>query len=105
MDAEFTDSQKRALAVCTVIAILFGAYFLRGFFVLVVMAAVGAYLFSPLFNRLNKRFGAGVSAALTLLSALAIVIVPAALFMYFAIVQVTRMVQSVAGWVEQSDPS
>jgi hypothetical protein len=30
MDTEFTLTQKRVLAVATVIAILFGAYFLRG---------------------------------------------------------------------------
>ena len=50
MKTEFTVTQKRALAVVTVIAILFGAYFLRGYFILIVMAAVGAYLFTPLFN-------------------------------------------------------
>ena len=48
MDTEFTLTQKRALAVFTIIALLFGAYFLRGFFILIVVAAVGAYLFSPL---------------------------------------------------------
>lgn len=105
MTGDFTDTQKRALAVFTVIALLFGAYFLRGFFVLIVMAAVGAYLFSPLFNRLNKRFGTGVSATLTLLSASVIIIVPVSLLIFFAVVQITRMVQSVSDWVEQSDPS
>ncbi len=44
MDTEFTLTQKRALAVFTIIALLFGAYFLRGFFILIVVAAVGAYL-------------------------------------------------------------
>jgi predicted PurR-regulated permease PerM len=55
MNAEFTDTQKRALAVLTVIALLFGAYFLRGYFILIVVAAIFAYLFTPLFNRLGKR--------------------------------------------------
>ena len=71
MDTEFTLTQKRALAVATVIAILFGAYFLRSYFILIVVAAVAAYLFTPLFNRLNKRFGTGLSATLTLLAAFA----------------------------------
>ena len=71
MNTEFTLTQKRALAVATVIAILFGAYFLRGYFILIVVAAVVAYLFTPLFNRLNKRFGTGLSATLTLLAAIA----------------------------------
>ncbi len=105
MVGEFTDTQKRALAVFTVIALLFGAYFLRGYFVLIVVAAVGAYLFTPLFNRLNKRFNTGVSATLTLLSAMVIIIVPVSLVVFFAVIQITRMVQSVADWVQQSDPS
>ena len=70
MDAEFTLTQKRALAVFTVIALLFGAYFLRGFFILIVVAAVGAYLFTPLFERLQRRFSTGLSATLTLLAAI-----------------------------------
>ena len=61
MKTEFTLTQKRALAVATVIAILFGAYFLRTYFILIVVAAVVAYLFSPLYNRLNKRMGTGLS--------------------------------------------
>ena len=47
MNTEFTLTQKRALAIATVIAILFGAYFLRGYFILIVVAAVAAYLFKP----------------------------------------------------------
>jgi predicted PurR-regulated permease PerM len=41
MNTEFTLTQKRALAVATVIAILFAAYFLRGYFTLIVVAAIG----------------------------------------------------------------
>ena len=105
MNAEFTETQKRAVAVLTVIAILFGAYFLRGYFILVVVAAIGAYLFTPLFNWLNKRLNRGLSAALTLLAALASVVIPAAAFVLLAIVQVTTMVRSVANWVAQTDMS
>ena len=78
MDTEFTLTQKRALAIATVVAIAFGAYFLRGFFILIVVAAVVAYLFDPLYTRLNKRLGSGLSATLTLFAALAMVIVPIA---------------------------
>ncbi len=105
MDAEFTESQKRAVAVLTVLAILVGAYFLRGYFILVVVAAIGAYLFTPLFNWLTKRFSRGLSAALTLLAALASVVIPATLFVLLAIVQITAMVKSVANWVAATDLS
>jgi predicted PurR-regulated permease PerM len=105
MDTEFTLTQKRALAVATVIAILFGAYFLRGYFILIVVAAVAAYLFTPLFKRLNKRFGRGASSALTLLTAIGSVIVPVGLLVLLAVVQITHMVQSVAEWVQRTDLS
>ena len=105
MDTEFTLTQKRALAVATAIAILFGAYFLRGYFILIVVAAVAAYLFTPLFNRLNKRFGTGLSATLTLLAAIAAVVVPLGLFVFLAVVQITNMVERVADWVGRTDLS
>ena len=105
METEFTLTQKRALAVATVIAILFGAYFLRGYFILVVVAAVAAYLFTPLFNRLDKRFGTGLAATLTLLAAIAAVVVPLGVFVMLAVVQITNMVERVADWVGRTDLS
>jgi predicted PurR-regulated permease PerM len=103
MIGEFTITQKRALAVFTVLAIAFGAYFLRGYFILVVVAAVGAHLFTPLFTRLNKRFGTGLSATLTVFAALLTVAIPATLFVLLAVVQITNMVESVAHWVGNTD--
>ncbi|ULE31386.1 AI-2E family transporter [Mycobacterium sp. IDR2000157661] len=105
MDTEFTLTQRRALAVATVAAIAFGAYFLRGYFILVVVAAVVAYLFSPLYRRLNKRLGSGLSATITLLTAIAAVIVPLSLFVFLAVVQITTMVERVADWVARTDLS
>ncbi|MCV7079802.1 AI-2E family transporter [Mycobacterium szulgai] len=104
MDTEFTLNQKRALAIFTLIAVVFGAYFLRNYFVLIVVAAVGAYLFTPLFNWFNKRLSTGLSAACTLVSALAMVIVPVGLLVLLAIVQIARMINSVAGWVRSTGP-
>jgi predicted PurR-regulated permease PerM len=105
MDTEFTLTQRRALAIATAVAIAFGAYFLRGYFILIVVAAVGAYLFTPLFNRLNKRFGSGLSATLTLLAAIAAVAVPLGLFVMLAVAQITTMVERVAEWVGRTDLS
>jgi predicted PurR-regulated permease PerM len=102
---EFTLSQRRALAVATVIAVLFGAYFLRTYFILIVVAAVVAYLFSPLYDRLNKRFSTGLSATLTLLAAITSVIVPVGLIVLIAVVQISDMIKSVAEWVERTDLS
>lgn len=105
MKTDFTLTQRRALAVATIIAILFGAYFLRTYFILIVVAAVVAYLFSPLYNRLNKRLSTGLSATLTLLAAFACVIVPVSLIVLIAVIQISEMVRSVAEWVERTDLS
>jgi predicted PurR-regulated permease PerM len=105
MKTDFTLTQRRALAVATVIAILFGAYFLRTYFILIVVAAVVAFLFSPLYNRLNKRLSTGLSATLTLLAAFACVIIPVSLIVLIAVIQISEMVRSVADWVERTDMS
>jgi predicted PurR-regulated permease PerM len=105
MNTEFTLTQKRALAVVTIISLLFAGYFLRSYFVLIVVAAVGAYLFTPLFERFNRRLGSGMAATCTLLTALVVVIVPIGLLVVLAIVQISRMVTHVAGWVARTNLS
>jgi predicted PurR-regulated permease PerM len=103
MPTEFTTSQKRALAIATVLALAFGAYFLRGYFILIVVAVVSAYLFNPLFDWFQKRFGKGVSVTLTLLSALGAVIVPLGLLVLLATAQISAMVRSISAWVSRTD--
>jgi predicted PurR-regulated permease PerM len=102
MNTEFTLTQKRALAIVTIISLLFAAFFLRSYFVLIVVAAVGAYLFTPIFNWFGRRLNTGLAATCTLLTALAAVIVPIALLVLLAIVEISRMVVEVAGWVQRT---
>src|SRR6201995_5826061 len=101
MNTDFTLTQKRALAVVTIVSLLFAAYFLRNYFVLIVVAAVGAYLFTPLFNWFGRRMGAGLAATWTLLAALTAVVVPVGLLVVLAVVQISRMATQVAGWVQK----
>lgn len=105
MIAEFTPPQKRALAVCTVIALLFSAYFLRSYFVVIVVAAVGAYLFTPLFRWLDRRLPTGLAVTCTVLSVLLAVIVPIALLVLLAVVQISRMIAYVADWAGRTNLS
>ncbi|MEB3021205.1 AI-2E family transporter [[Mycobacterium] crassicus] len=105
MNRDFTLTQRRALAVFTVIALVFGAYFLRGYFVLIVVAAVSAYLFNPLFRALGRRMPTGLAATGTLLAALIAVIVPVGLSVFLAVAQITRTAGDVAEWVQATDPT
>jgi predicted PurR-regulated permease PerM len=105
VNSDFSPTQRRALAVFTVIALLFGAYFLRTFFVLIVVAAVGAYLFTPLFRALGRRLPTGLAATGTLLAALVAVIVPVSLTIFLAVMQITRTAGEVAEWVQATDPN
>lgn len=105
MDTDLTLTQRRALAIATVLAILFGAYFLRGYFILVVVAAVAAYLFGPLYARLNSRLHNGPAAAVTVLAAFAVVIIPVAVTIVLAVMQISTMVEQVSDWVQRTDMS
>lgn len=105
MEKSFTEPQKRALAIATVIALIFGAYFLRGYFILIVVAAVTAYLFEPMYERFLKRFGAGLSVTFTVLAALLMLVIPLSLLVFLAVIQITSMVRSVQGWLAETDVS
>jgi predicted PurR-regulated permease PerM len=103
MKTEFTLSQKRALGIATVFALLFAAYFLRRYLILVVIAAIVAYLFSPVYDRLRTRFGTGMSTTLTVLAALATVVIPLSLLVTIATFQISRMLTSLAAWAKTAD--
>lgn len=103
MNTEFTPSQKRALAIVTGIALLFGAYFLRRYFMLIVIAAIVAYLFTPLHDRLCAKLHTGLATSLTVLAALATVVVPIGAVGSLATIQISHMLMSVAEWAKTAD--
>ena len=76
----------------TVIALAFGAYFLRNYVVLIAVAAVLAYLFAPVYSRLRTRFNTGISATLTLLASVAVVGIPLSGVIVLAVLQISEMV-------------
>jgi predicted PurR-regulated permease PerM len=100
---EFTVTQKRALAILTVVALFFGAYFLRRYLILIAVAAVIAYLFTPLYNRLRAKMNVGLSATLTLLAAIAIVGIPLGGVIFLAVLQIGQMVTGITHWVANND--
>lgn len=103
MAEQFTPTQKRALAVITLIALGFGAYFLRRYVLLIAVAAVLAYLFYPVYQRLRARMNAGLAATLTLLAAVATVALPLTGIVFLAVLQISQMVTSIGTWAQQTD--
>jgi len=95
-DFTITQQQKRSLAVATVVALLFGAYFLSSFFKLIVLAAILAYLFSPLYRKFLKRMGKGSASALTLTISILVIIIPFFLVIVFAGVQLKDNISSIS---------
>jgi predicted PurR-regulated permease PerM len=105
MKDSFTQTQKRALAIVTILAIILGAYFLRHYFILIVIAAIVAYLFSPLYNRCRLKFNSGISATMTVLAALATVVIPLGLIIFLCALQISHMIAHIVVWVEHADLS
>ena len=103
MRDDLTQAQKRSLVVVTVIALAFGAYFLRSYVLLIAIAAVLAYLFTPLYNRLRARTNVGLAATATLLTAILIVAIPLTGVGILAFMQISQLVNTVSQWVDQTD--
>ena len=103
MKTDFTPTQKRALGIVTAIALLFGAYFLRRYFMLIVIAAIVAYLFTPLHNRLKTKLSGGLATTVTVLAALGTVVFPLIGVISLATVQISNMLIGVADWAKTAD--
>jgi predicted PurR-regulated permease PerM len=100
---DFTPTQKRALGLVTAVALLFGAYFLSRYFMLIVIAAVVAYLFTPIHDKLKTKVSAGLATTLTVLAALLIVVLPLVGVISIATVQISHTLIGVADWAKTAD--
>ncbi len=85
--------QKRALGIATIIALLFGAYFLRHYAMMIVFAGIVAFMFNPVYQRFTKRFKRRSSAAsATFLVTLIAFIIPLSLVILVTVYQVSHLV-------------
>ncbi len=89
------DHQKRALAVATVIALIGGALFLRDYFTLIAFAAIVAFMFSPVYDFLHKRWKSPNKAAgTTVVVALLALLIPLVVVILFSVQQVEQLVRN-----------
>ncbi len=90
-------SQKQALGIATVIALSFGAYFLRHYAMMIVFASIVAFMFNPVYKRFEKRFKHRSSAAsATFLVTLIAFIIPVSIVLIITIYQISHLVDVVA---------
>jgi predicted PurR-regulated permease PerM len=101
-----SQSEKRALAIATLIAILFGAYFLRHYFTLIIFSAIMAFLFDPFYKRrLRKNKNPGRAAATTFLFGALAILLPLILILALTVAQINHSVNQISTSVQNTDVS
>lgn len=100
-----TVSEQKALAFTTLGAIVFAAWFLRGYFSMFVIAGTLAYLFYPLYTRFSKKMGRGSAASLTLLVSFLAVLVPLGITILLAGLQLSSIASTVTPFFANLDAS
>lgn len=89
-----TNTQKRALTIAVIIALIFGAYFLRGYFSLIVFAAILAFVYNPSYLWFMKKTKgkSGLSITLTMFFALITIVIPLAILLALTVNQAIEFV-------------
>jgi len=89
--------QKKYLVIATILALLVGVWFLKSYIMLIVLAAIVAVLFNPVYQRLVKRgFKHGTAATLTFFITLLAVIIPLFIVGLITVLQVQIVVDKIA---------
>lgn len=98
-------SQRQALAITTVGAVIFALWFLRGYFSMFVIAGTLSYLFYPLYTRLCKKMNKGSAAALTLIASFLSILIPLGITLLLAGLQLGGIANTVAPFFASLDTS
>lgn len=99
-----SQTEKRALAIATAIALVGGAFFLRNYFMLIVLASIVALMFNPLYHRfLKKGRKPRSAAALTLIISLLAIIIPFLIVIALTVYQVVDIAESVSQYATNTN--
>lgn len=89
-------SQKRAIGIATIAAIVGGAVLLKPYFTLIVLSIILAFLFSPIYKWLLARWHKpGRSAMTTLIIAALLIVIPTTCIIVLCIHQIEHMLRNV----------
>lgn len=101
--------QHKLLTICLIISLLFGAYFLRKYFIMVVFAIILAYLFNPIYKRCLRKTGqkSGLSILLTITITFFVIFIPVTFLLILTAIQGAEMIniikQSTSGSASLAD--
>lgn len=97
MKQSVNESQKKALLVATVAAVIAGFLLLNVYLMLVIFSAIVVILFNPVYKwLLSKKFSKSSAATLTTLTSLLVVIIPVIIVGAISLVQIDRLVSSIS---------
>lgn len=101
--SDLTPQQKSAIGYGTIVAIIIGILFLRSYFSMFVISVIIAYLFYPLYRRLDKRMSNNAAAALTLLASILSIIIPFSLVVLLAAGQLGGLSRDISTYIGTLD--
>lgn len=93
--------QQQALTYAVILALIAGFFFLRGFLTLIIVAMIVAFLFSPIYEWLCKKFkgNEGPAAALTLVITFLFIIIPLIIIAVVTVNQAKTMISDLSSFV------
>ncbi len=94
-----TVSQKKSLSYATLLAVITGAFFLKSYFSVFVIAVVMSYMFNPVYRFLHKKLGESSAAGLTLLISFLAIIIPVLLVVWLSTVQIKSFSSDASSYV------
>lgn len=96
LNIPITDSQKKALAVAMVIALVGGAIFLEPYFSLIAFAGILAFMFNGVYHRFEERWhNPNRSSFVTLIIAMLTLIIPLAIVIAVSAKQIDHLANSI----------
>lgn len=100
-----TTTQKRALTIAFVIAIIFGYFFLRSYFVVIALSAILAFVYNPSYRWIMRRTNnkVGLSITLTMLFMIISIIIPVFLILALTVNQAFQFVDAIKAANVNSD--
>lgn len=98
-------NQNKALVITTLLAVVFGLWFLRGYFSMFVIAGTMAYLFYPLKKRLARKFSNGTAISLTILTSFLVILTPLVITIILASFQLSSVARTITPFFNNLDAS